>query len=119
MKGIDMGRPSTRALLFYQELLAVREAIHLVPDEHKEALKRVEQHIITAERTRLSNARHKSSAEPHTVEQSIEFGKRLMALPSEQERIAACRMASAVQKSIVPQGGLPRMGWWGGEVPHA
>jgi hypothetical protein len=111
-----MGRPSTRALLFYQELLAVREALQLVPDEHKPALQRVEQHLIAAERTRLDNAHHKGKGEARTVEQSIEFGQRLMALPSEQERIKACRLASALQKSTATASGLPRMGWWGGVI---
>ena len=109
-----MGRPSTRALLFYQELLAVREALNLLPVEHREALLRIEAHLIERERTRLANAAHNGKGEARTVEDSIAFGKELMALPSEQERIKACRMVSALEVAKKPMTG--RLGWWGGRI---
>lgn len=110
-----MGRPSTRALLFYQELEAVRAALELLP-EHHSALQRVAQHLIANERTRLANARHNGKGPVRTVEHSMAFGKALMALPSEQERLKACRLASALQKAKDMPAGLPRMGWWGGVI---
>lgn len=111
-----MGRPSTRALLFYQELLAVRQALNLLPAEHREALLRIEAHLIERERTRLANAAHNGKSEARTVEDSIAFGKALMALPSEQERLKACRLASALECAREAPAALPKMGWWGGRI---
>ena len=104
--------------MFYQELTAVREAMKLpVMESHLAALQRIERHLITDERTRLSNAsREKGGA--MTVEQSIELGKSLMELPSESERMEACRLAISVQKAKNAPPALQKMGWWGGVVPE-